>query len=77
MPCSLWQSTVAPLPGAESGSFPCPRVWFMVPSVEVPPCADVLQQAARLVGEGGLQKMMALLTGNREEAARLAASGGH
>ena len=40
------------------------------------PVPLTLQQAARLVGEDGLQKMMALLTGNREEAAKLAAANG-
>jgi hypothetical protein len=40
---------------------------------DIAPCAASLQQAARLVGEDGLQQMMALLTGNREKAAKLAA----
>lgn len=48
----------------------------MMPSIEIPPCANVLQQAARLVGEDGLNKMLALLTRNKEEAARLAAANG-
>ena len=36
------------------------------------PVFDVLQLAARLVGEDGLQKITALITGDKEEAARLA-----